>query len=366
MSINDHARNTLASNGYQLARARFTKVCHRLGVECVSYLHPLAGPDGEPLSIDVAHIGSERAKKTLLLISGTHGPELFVGSDCQINWLENHRTELPDDVSVLLVHGINPWGSAYSRRFNENNIDVNRNFIDFSKELPKNQHYDTLYEALSCGTFDAIIAGNANQLIEEFCSEHGMSALMVTLMQGQYTHPDGFGFGGVEPCWSHLRLMEILDAYAMNKDAVALIDFHSGLGPFGYGIPIALHAKGSDALERSKEWYGQSLEALRENKTLPYDVSGDLCTGVEKKLAGVKFTGIALEFGAYNEQRTLNALRSQYRLEHCEDVAVVEGVEREINTVFYPATADWNGMIFPRSVQVIQQAIAGLALGVVV
>ena len=35
---------------------------------------------------------------------------------------------LPDDVAVLMIHLINPWGTAWMRRVNEDNIDLNRNY----------------------------------------------------------------------------------------------------------------------------------------------------------------------------------------------------------------------------------------------
>ena len=36
---------------------------------------------------------------------------------------------VPDGVTLLLVHVINPYGYKHGRRYNENNVDLNRNVI---------------------------------------------------------------------------------------------------------------------------------------------------------------------------------------------------------------------------------------------
>ena len=90
----------------------------------------------------------------LLVISGTHGVEGFAGSMCQTAWL-SEGAALPDDLAVVLVHAINPYGFAWIRRVNEDNVDLNRNCIDFSASLPENVGYDQLAEALVPPTWDA-------------------------------------------------------------------------------------------------------------------------------------------------------------------------------------------------------------------
>ena len=113
-----------------------------------SFAHPMKGPDGGALATDVAWIGPRSARKRLLLTSSTHGIEGYCGSGCQISWLENrhyYRDARPD-TAVILVHAINPHGFAYGRRVTEDNVDLNRNFVDFSQPLPENKDYEALQE----------------------------------------------------------------------------------------------------------------------------------------------------------------------------------------------------------------------------
>src|SRR5690606_11704356 len=87
--------------------------------------------DGNELSLDVARKGPKDARKLLVVSSGTHGVEGYFGSAVQIALLEGllSRVNLAPHVGVLLIHAINPYGFAWSRRTNEDNVDQNRNFL---------------------------------------------------------------------------------------------------------------------------------------------------------------------------------------------------------------------------------------------
>ena len=69
-------------------------------------------------------------------MSGTHGVEGYCGSGIQIGFLkEGLFAELPDDMSVVLLHAMNPYGFSNDRRVNEDNVDLNRNFLDFAAPI---------------------------------------------------------------------------------------------------------------------------------------------------------------------------------------------------------------------------------------
>ena len=44
-----------------------------------------------------------------------------------------HAGDRPADVRVVMIHALNPYGMAWVRRVNEDNVDLNRNFIDWSE-----------------------------------------------------------------------------------------------------------------------------------------------------------------------------------------------------------------------------------------
>nr|WP_253075731.1 DUF2817 domain-containing protein [Bradyrhizobium sp. 139] len=66
---------------------------------------------------DVAYFGSPDARKLLILISGTHGPEGYHGSAAQLLFLRAKLHEqLPPSTAVLFIHALNCYGFAWDRR----------------------------------------------------------------------------------------------------------------------------------------------------------------------------------------------------------------------------------------------------------
>src|SRR3546814_9336896 len=99
--------------------------------------------------MDVACVGPDDADVVLLSLSGTHGAEGFNGSAAQVHWLNLHGAEpLPKGVAMLFVHAVNPFGFAHMLRVNENNVDLNRNFLAFAAPLPPNPVYAAIEQTL--------------------------------------------------------------------------------------------------------------------------------------------------------------------------------------------------------------------------
>lgn len=139
------------STSYNEAREKFQSAVSAARGTLESIPRPSNGPNGEELATDVAWLGPREAARVLVLISGTHGVEGYCGSGAQVDWLRRGEAEtLPDDLAVLMIHAINPWGFAWTRRVNETNVDLNRNWVDFSdrEALPKNEEYIELADDL--------------------------------------------------------------------------------------------------------------------------------------------------------------------------------------------------------------------------
>lgn len=122
------------SDDYAAARSAFLSAATAADAELTSHVLPVIGrpgrePRGESLVTDVAWLGPRSAESVLMLVSGTHGIEGYAGSACQVSLL---ATGLPRDAktATLLVHALNPYGFARGRRVNEDNVDLNRNFVN--------------------------------------------------------------------------------------------------------------------------------------------------------------------------------------------------------------------------------------------
>jgi hypothetical protein len=74
---------------YASARVRFLGAAARAGARVDVFVNDVAtGPGGGSLSTDVAVLGPADAACALLVVSGTHGPEGFVGSAAQVALLD--------------------------------------------------------------------------------------------------------------------------------------------------------------------------------------------------------------------------------------------------------------------------------------
>ena len=114
------------SHDYREARNRFVAAARQAGAD-LSHLELQARQTGRGLCTDIAWLGSKSPRRALLTVSGVHGVEGFAGSAVQLAALHN-LPALQDDTALVMIHVLNPYGMANLRRFNDNNVDLNRNF----------------------------------------------------------------------------------------------------------------------------------------------------------------------------------------------------------------------------------------------
>jgi uncharacterized protein DUF2817 len=161
------------SSDYEEARSKFLDSVRAANAHVSHYVHPLEkAPNGSELGVDVAEIRSGEETELLLIISGTHGVEGFCGSGCQVGFLVDRLYEgLPRTVGMALVHALNPYGFAYLRRVNEDNVDINRNFHDFSNPLPSSSEYEAIHDWLVPVEWDGPVRQRADSEIQKCIEE---------------------------------------------------------------------------------------------------------------------------------------------------------------------------------------------------
>lgn len=138
---------SLFSRNYAQARQAFLTAAQARGLTVDSYILDLPGCDGEILATDVVLDGPKDAANLIITISGVHGVEGYPGSAIQRGLLEMGPLA-EADTAVLHVHAINPWGFSWSHRTTQENVDLNRNFVDFSAPLPVNDCYSDIHDLL--------------------------------------------------------------------------------------------------------------------------------------------------------------------------------------------------------------------------
>jgi hypothetical protein len=181
---------------------------------------------------------------------------------------------------------------------------------------------------------------------------------------GQYSRSDGIFFGGAGVSWSRAVLLRIADEHLAKARRIAIIDYHTGLGPYGHGERIIVHGRDTPALARAQQWYGDAVTAIALGNSTSSDVVGDGLTGLDQKLtrAGKEVTGMALEYGVRPLHETLDALRADnwLHLRGKLDSAQGRDLKAAIRGVFYGDKEDWNGMIFEQAMDAQRRALRGL------
>lgn len=349
---------------YRAARTAFLRAAQDGGVETGSHRLDIGKcPAGRSLYTDVAHIGPTDAPALLVLISATHGVEGFCGSGCQVAFLRDLPVRrFPPTLAVVLIHALNPYGFAWLRRVTEGNVDLNRNFVDHLAPYPENPDYDALaMEIAPAETTDAHMAA-ANAALRAYRQDHGAMALQAAVTRGQYRHPKGLYFGGHEPSWSNRTLYRILDRFVGPAQRIAAIDFHTGLGPYGYGELITEQPEDHPAYERARKWWGESVKSTVSGASVSARLTGTIDNAVLARFPEREVTATALEFGTSPPAEVFRALRLDNWLHAYDDPQGPRAAEikAEIRRVFYPDTDDWKKLVLARAREVIDRAITGL------
>jgi hypothetical protein len=337
----------------QVKQSTFDRSVH------ISYQCSGETPDGEPLFTDTIWLGPDNATKALVLLAGTHGVEGFVGSAVEfdhISLIANRQMVVPNDTAVLIVHALTPWGYAWLRRCDEDGVDLNRNAVDFSGPLPKNPGYESLRSALFSDD-----KAQRQATLSEFESQHGRSALEMAISGGQYTDPTGPFFGGTKPAHGRIVTEDLMLQYKLHERDLAVIDLHSGLGPYGYGEIICDHPPASPGTRIAQDWFGDSvtLPALGTSSSVP---KAGLMDYAWHGIMNIRSCHVTLEFGTYSTDQLFEVLLKDHQLwAQSETMSGRLEHSKNMRQHFCPTDEDWKIMVLFRSRQVIYQALLGLS-----
>lgn len=350
------------SESYAEARRKFLAVA---GDATTSYRIPGRGPADEELFVDAAWFGDRSATKMGIMVSATHGVEGYCGSAAQLDWLlAGEPLRLRPDEAVLLVHALNPYGFAWDRRVTAEGCDLNRNFIDFAAAVPSNAGYDELARHLVPPQLDGSAFEAAEAAIRAFRERHGELEFQKARKSGQYRHATGMFFGGFEPTASRRTLERIAaDFRVASRDIAIIVDYHTGLGPFGYGELQCEQPSGMDGYQRARQIFGESVTSPDLGTSSSVALNG---TQDEywQRLLGLRHVYVCLEFGTYDVESGRRALRDDHWLyaygkEHIDKQRGKE-IRQRIRGHYYPQAVDWKEMVLSRSQQVQRQMLTGL------
>ena len=351
------------SRSYVEARTRFRENAVRAGAAVSSSAHPFAkGCDGEPLSTDVAWLGPPNPGGVVIVTSGTHGVEGYAGSGFQCGLLaEGGAVWYRENVGVLLVHAINPFGFSHSCRVNEENVDLNRNFVDFSEPLPKTSAvYERLHDVVVPTEWTGEHKRRADEAINKAWTELGERKFQDGVCRGQYMHADGLFYGGRAGSWSNAVWRACLASLPRSTKYVAHIDLHTGLGSFGYGEILFPLAPDSPSRSWALEWYENlGLRTAGSSESSATTIAGAMNHAVLDASVGRRCLSVTLEFGTVEFRRMFEALRADnwLRMRAPAGFKAAADIRRELLECFYPSDPKWRSAVIERCSQVLARTL---------
>jgi hypothetical protein len=352
------------SHDYAEAREKFRAGATATGAEIQTFLLDHRGPDDLELSTDTAWIGPRGARAVLVTVSGTHGVEGFFGSAVQVEWLRRSKgAALTGDVAALHIHAINPYGFSWLRRTNENNVDINRNWMNFDAPLPANRAYDEISKDLCPSDWSDATQKETWQRLQAWIGRHGVAAFQQAASGGQWTHPSGLFYGGRSASWSRNTLTSIVTANLARASRICLLDFHTGLGPYGYVEPIIGQRRPDPAFVRTRSWIGGGAKSLYGDGSVTAEIEGDSLTALPGLLPHAAVDAVALECGIVPMLEVAQALRADAWLHaHGDPLSdAAKPIKQMMRAAFHSEDPLWQGMALGQGIAACQAAIGGLA-----
>ncbi len=336
------------------------------GVIDAATLPSATGPDDEPLCTQVAWFGRSSAPRVFLSIAGTHGQEYFCGAAGQLGWITSGGPQsLEEDTAVCMVHAHNPYGAAWLSRGNENFVDLNRNYMDFSEPVRPNRLYPELFDLLFTREMNEHVLDDVMAGFYQFLEDNDDFEVLTAMGGGQDTHASGTIYCGRRQEWSTRNLKAIITSYLDQAEQVAVIDWHTGLGEPAVAAALERPAPGSRELQWAQQyWKVDDHSSELEGSEIP-DYVGQVWAGTtaDIRALGAAAIGTVVEIGTVGNQSVLAGLLIDRWLRfECDDPMSPKAVQLRTRMVerLNPSRPEWRKAALAAMSEVYQQTIAGL------
>lgn len=326
----------------------------------------------DDLYTDIVHIKNEGENPLVIITSGLHGIEGYVGSAMQISLLTQIKSKKINitGLDLLLVHAINPWGFKNNRRVTSNNVDLNRNFsmTDDLYQI-KNTGYSKLRAILeptkkySRRSLDNLI------FPLRFLSniiKYSKPTLMQAIGEGQYEFEKGIIFGGRTFEEENIGITKALQIYCEPYKRILIIDLHTGLGKKGKlqllnapKIPNLVKQQVNDLFDN---------KIIDDNDANFFKEHGSFLDFIWNMNKEKICLPVMFEFGTVNSENLFGAFRTlktmiienQAYQKGCKRSQDKTYVDRIFLEMFYPKGSTWRSVVLKQFHETISIAFSKL------
>lgn len=348
--------DTLFPESYDSSRARFMRDFELLRPQWAdSRLESYPLKTDPSLSVDCAWAEPRKKENLIIISTGLHGIEGYVGSVMLKIFMDEFAPKInADNTGLLLVHAINPWGMKNRRRYNENNADLNRNFIwDENFDPRVNPDYEPLISMLnpSRPLTNMLLSDMAfiSRLLTNIV-KLGILRIRQGMLSGQYRHPRGVQFGGQSTQESAQIARGLFQRAFDEYGQIVHLDMHTGYGP-RYQMSFVNSTREPASSQELMRRFNYPLIVAATPSDF-YTVSGDITEYFYKlrdeKYPSKKLFATCFEFGTFGASlpmqiRSMRVTILENRLfQHgAKSDALRNAVRKEYEELFFPAETRW-------------------------
>ena len=339
---------------YESVRCHLLELAESLGAE--TYTHAI--DESDDLYVDTFYLPAQQEQTNLVILTtGVHGMEGYIGSVMlDVFFGEVYPQLNADNTGILVVANVNPYGMKYFRRYNENNVDLNRNFIlDWENfDLSTNKDYPKVDTFL--GPTGKI--GNAFWHEAGFYLSLGKTAITEgadtvsdALLGGQYEYPQGVYYGGNGDEASTVYLKEVFaKSLESGYENIVHIDIHSGYGP-RYNMVIFNSGYETMSEAESQEAFGYDYIIAHDSEAF-YATTGDTTDFfyrlAEQEKTDKELFSTCFEFGTIGDAFFDTILSLKYTVDEnrnhwypTNNATSAEIVRQNYLELFYPTETAW-------------------------
>lgn len=327
------------------------------GVQLDVYSHAIN--EEEDLYIDTIYLPSTTEQKNLVVLTtGVHGIEGYIGSVMlDVFWQEIYPDLNKENTGVLVIANINPYGMKYHRRYNENNVDLNRNFIldwnsfdtTVNKDYPKVEQFLGPQKKMGNALWHE--AGFYASMAKEVVA-NGADSISNALLGGQYEYAQGVYYGGSGDEQSTIYVKDVFEWTLgdSNYENVVHIDVHSGYGP-RYNMVIFNSVYETMNEAETKELFGYDNVISYDSESF-YATTGDTTDFYyrlkEQMGSETALFSTCFEFGTIGDSFLDSIISMKYTIEENQnhwypttDKIMNEIVKERYQELFYPTEMEW-------------------------
>ena len=353
-SAESYAYSDSFFDSYEEIRSHLQALTEGLGVEISSY----AVDEGDGLYIDSFYLPAEQKQTNLVVLTtGVHGMEGYIGAAMlDVFFHEVYPTLDTEDTGILVVANVNPYGMKYYRRYNENNVDLNRNFIlDWdSFDLSSNKEYPKVDTFL--GPTGKIGNGLWHEVgfylsLAKTAITDGADTVSDALLTGQYEYPQGVYYGGSGDEASTVYLKDVFSqCLDSDYENIVHIDIHSGYGP-RYNMVIFNSVYETMNEAQSREAFGYDYVIAYDSESF-YATTGDTTDFfyrlAEQKQTGTELYSTCFEFGTIGDTFFDTILSLKYTVDEnrnhwypTDNETTAQIIHENYMELFYPTETQW-------------------------